>query len=252
LAGKRFEQLTEEQQNQIKFFPFPVETFHGITDEQVLEIFCRLNMNGIPLNKQELRNGKFYGSFKQVALKLSLRYLEFWRKHKIFTEIAIARMLEVELTSELLIAGNSGMQDKKSTIDDFYDKWELSYPDEQRDQTRFADTLSAISDTFTDKDLGTSAFRRPPLFYTLYCAVYHHIFGMPGVQRSTPKKHLTADTRESLREAVINLSDVITQSKEPEFEVPKRYVKFVAAYKRQTDNIHPRKIRFDTLFDEAF
>jgi uncharacterized protein with ParB-like and HNH nuclease domain len=121
--GKTFSQLSPEQKRQIMSFGFPSEIFKGISDQQVLEVFCRLNMNGIPLNKQELRNGKFFGLFKQVSFALALTYLEFWRKHRVFSEQSIARMLEVEAVSELLIAGNSGMQDKKKSIDDFYERW---------------------------------------------------------------------------------------------------------------------------------
>lgn len=83
---KKFSQLTPDQQQQIKTFGFSSETFKKISDKEILEVFCRLNMNGIPLNKQELRNGKFFGFFKQLSFDLALTYLEFWRKHGIFTE----------------------------------------------------------------------------------------------------------------------------------------------------------------------
>jgi hypothetical protein len=250
--GKRFGQLTQTQQQHIKLFGFPAEIFKGISDKEVLEVFCRLNMNGIPLNKQELRNGKFFGLFKQLSYDLALTYLEFWRRHKIFTERNIARMLEVELTSELLIAGNSGMQDKKKSIDGFYEKWEKTYPLRAKDNKRFAETVAAISETFTDETLASSDFHRPPLFYSLYCAVFHHLFSLPGVHRKTPKKRLSADERDSLREAVITLTERISQSKEPDGDVPPKYKQFVLACSRQTDNIQPRKIRFDSLYDEAF
>lgn len=251
-ANKKFSQLPEGQQQQIMSFSLSTETFKGISDQQVLEVFCRLNMNGVPLNKQELRNGKFFGLFKRTSFALALKYLEFWRTHKIFSEQSIARMLEVELTSELLIAGNVGMQDKKNSIDDFYDDWEESYPDQQRDERRFDETMTTISESFADEDLADTEFHRPPLFYTLYCVVYHHIFGLPEMQRVSPRKRLTTDQRESLRDAVVDLSGVVTQSKDPAAEIPKKYASFVGACLRQTDNINPRKIRFNSLFDEAF
>src|SRR5260370_35945716 len=134
-------------------------------------------MNGMELNKQELRNGKFFGFFKATCFELALNYLEFWRKHHVFTEQNIARMLEVELTSELLIAGNAGMQDKKKSVDTFYEKWEGEYPDQERDAKRLRDTFGMISETFPEDELVNSEFRRPPLFYTLYCVVFHHMFG---------------------------------------------------------------------------
>ncbi len=108
-AGKRFVDLSHENKRLIMTFSFSSESFKGISDQQVLAVFCRLNMYGVPLNKQELRNGKYFGPFKQTSYTLARNYLEFWRSHKIFTETAIARMVEVELASELLIAGNSGI-----------------------------------------------------------------------------------------------------------------------------------------------
>src|SRR5262249_15412492 len=162
--------------------------------------------------------------------------------HRIFSEQNIARMLEVELTSELLIAGNSGMQNKKTSIDGFYLQWETSYPDQIRDTKRFNETMAAISDAFANDELVTSEFSGSPLFYTLYCVVFHYMFGLPGIQRSTPRKRLGIDQQEGLREAVISLSDMIVQSKDPAAQIPKKYTTFITACARQTDNLQPRKI----------
>lgn len=250
-SGKSFPQLSNDQQRQIMDFSFSTEIFKGISDQQVLEVFCRLNMNGVPLNKQELRNGRFFGRFKQTSYDLALKYLEFWRHHSVFSELSIARMLEVELTSELLIAGHEGMQDKKKSIDVFYSEWEESYPDKERDERRFNETMGTISETFNG-ELSDGAFHRPPFFYTLYAVVYHHMFGLPEIQRGSPRKRLTMGQRESLKEAVVTFSEMIAQSKDPTATIPKRYAPFVAASARQTDNIGPRKVRFNSLYDEAF
>jgi hypothetical protein len=251
-GGQKFDQLTEDQQSQILNFSFPTQIFKGISDQQILEVFCRLNTNGIGLNKQELRNGKFFGIFKQLCYQIAFDYLEFWRKHRIFTEQSIARMLEVELTSELLIAGNKGMQDKKTSITEYYQKWDNQYADKPRDDKRFRETMNTISEIFYDDTLVHTDFRRAPLFYTLYCVVFHHTFGLPGVSRQSPKKRIDEDGKDGLREAVVELSDAIMDSKDPSSDVPPKYKGFVLACQRQTDNIQPRKIRFDTLFDAAF
>lgn len=251
-AGRRFSELSEIEQQRIMSSNFPTEVFGGISDKQVLEVFCRLNMNGIGLNKQELRNGKFFGPFKNTAFDLALTYLDFWRRHKVFSEQGIARMLEVELTSELLIAGSSGMQDKKKSIDSFYEMWESSYPHQQSDQKRFQQTMEIISETFAGNELATSQFRRPPLFYTLYCVVFHHMFGLPQIKRPTPRRRPTRDKRDSLREATILLSDKVDESKDPHVQLPPRLRNFVSACARQTDNIAPRQVRFNSLFDQAF
>ena len=236
-AGQRFASLTEAQQTQIKTFSFSTETFKGISDAQILQVFCRLNMNGIALNQQELRNGKFVGLFKQSSYELALAYLEFWTKTRMFSNQGIARMLEVELTSELLIAGHAGMQDKKKTINKYYDDWEVAYLDEDKDKKRFTETMNTISETFTHEELAASQFRRPPLFYSLYCAVFHQVFGMPDFQRATPHKKLTTDDRDGLKEAIALLSEKISDSKDPTATIPVKYKAFVVACERQTDNI---------------
>lgn len=251
-AGKVFSQLSKDEQRRIKTFYFTVETFRGISDKQILEVFCRLNMNGIGLNAQELRNGRFYGHFKNVSYDIALSHLQFWRSHNIFTEIGIARMLEVELTSELLIAARSGMQDKKKSVDEFYKLWDEEFPDAKVESRKFDETLAAISDTFDMDDLSRTGFKRGPLFYTLYCVVFHRMFGLPNITRKTPKKPLTSDQRGSLRDATLLLSEKMQDIKDPDIEVPSRYMPFIVACQRQTDNIQPRKTRFDGLYDEAF
>jgi hypothetical protein len=251
-VNKRFSQLTLDQQRRIKSFSFSTETFGGISDQQVLEVFCRLNTNGIQLNNQELRNGRYFGHFKQLSYSLAYDYLEFWRSQGIFSETLIARMMEVELTSELLVCGNDGMQDKKSSIDKFYTEFEEAYPSKEQDKKRFNETMRAISEAFENDLLSETEFSRPPLFYTLYSVVYHHLFGLPKVVRQTPKKRLSKADMASLKTATQSLSGVVSQSKEAGAMIAQKYVKFVGACSRQTDNLIPRTIRFDTLYDEAF
>jgi len=256
-ASKKFSDLSQDEQAQIRGFVFPIQIFKGISDELVLEIFARLNTYSVPLNKQELRNGRFFGFFKQLSDELARKYLGFWRKHKVFTEQAMARMLEVELTSELLIAGNSGMQDKKGSLDKFYSEFDDEYPKQKVDEKRFHETMAAISDTFPEEGLGETEFHRAPMFYTLYCVVYHHLYGLQNEVRKTPARKLTADERGSLRDAVLHLSEILAQAKEaqtdPEIEIPGRYEAFILAVRGgQTDNIKPRQTRFNTLFSRAF
>ena len=112
-AGRNFSELNLEQRNAIAQYGFVCEVFHGISDAETLEIFARLNTYSVRLNAQELRNGKYFGYFKQLSYRLAFEHIQFWRDHRIFGERAIARMNEVELTSELIIAQLDGMQDKE-------------------------------------------------------------------------------------------------------------------------------------------
>src|SRR5580765_3154144 len=102
-AGKSFSGLTEAERDRVRTYAFAVEVFPGISDLDVHEIFSRLNTYSVSLNKQELRNGKYFGLFKTSVYTIAREHLEFWRRHRIFTERSIARMDAEEFVSEAYI-----------------------------------------------------------------------------------------------------------------------------------------------------
>lgn len=249
-AGKTFDKLTTQEQRTIATYTFSSELFHGISDSEVLQIFSRLNTYSVPLNAQELRNGRYFGLFKQSAYGLALEHLEFWRLNKIFSERSIARMLEVELVSELLVAQLDGMQDKKKSIDQFYASLDDKYSQREVNERRFRDVIDTLNETF-EETLTDTEFSRPPLFYSLYCAVFHRTYGLPKSQLSTPRKELSKTERRGLLRAVDTLSELIRLGRDG-LSVPKNADMFVNACLRQTDNVRPRQERLKFLYQRAF
>jgi hypothetical protein len=250
-ARKRFSQLNQSDRDAILKYGFRCDVFKSVSDAEVLEIFARVNTYSIGLNNQELRNGRYFGLFKQFVYALAYEHLEFWRRHKIFSESSIARMLEVELTSELIVAEMAGQQDKKKSLDDFYRDYDEDFPGRLAIGKRFKTSIDWISETVGD-DLASSAFHRPPLFYSLFAVVYHRLFGLSGESISSPKSQkLSAADQRSLPEAVRTLSEVLDLAKETK-KTPEKESAFVDACQRQTDNIKPRQVRFGRLYREAF
>ena len=247
--GKRFEELSESTQDAIRTYPFSCEILQGVSDSDVLKIFARVNVNAIKLNAQELRNGKFFGFFKQSCYTLAFEHLEFWRRNHIASETNIARMFEVELTSELIIAMMAGMQDKKKSIDDFYKRYDDSFPPHTRMEKRFRQVIDYITDAVDD--LSNTEFHRRPLFYSLFLALYHRRYGLPGVRTHSAKSSITPQELRNVRTAVSSLSRVIVKAKQHEV-VPVKYSKFVEACLRQTDNIEPRRLRFLEVYRSSF
>lgn len=249
-AGKTFDLLTLEEQQRIETYTFSSELFHGISDHEVLEIFARLNTYSVPLNAQELRNGRYFGFFKESVYRLAYEHLEFWRRHNIFSERNIARMLEVELTSELVIAQIDGMQDKKKSIDKFYRKYDEQYPEQKLNERRFRSVIDTVNECFSDT-LRETEFSRAPLFYTLFCAIYHRQYGLPNSKLKTARSRLSKDERLSLVEAVQKLSDLIEEAREG-VPLSGDAETLVNACLRQTDNIKPRQVRLTFLCQTAF
>jgi hypothetical protein len=232
-AGKEFNELDPSDQDAIRNYSFISEVFSSISDAAILEIFARMNTYSVPLTQQELRNGRYFGYFKQSAYALAREHVEFWRQNRIMTEQSIARMAEAELASELMIMQLDGLQDKKKSINTFYSNY-----------------IDVITRTFGDS-LAASHFRRVPLFYTLFGVVYHRRYGVPKVELASPRKALSEAERKALRGAAAKLSDALQLARDDE-PVPARYQKFVNASTTQTDNIQPRRTRLETLYRSAF
>jgi len=250
-VGSYFSDLDKKIKDKITQFSFICESFTGVDDSDVLRIFARLNTHSVRLNAQELRNGKYFGQFKRSAYNLALEHLEFWREHKIFTETRIARMMEVELTSELMILEMSGLQDKKKAIDRFYEDYDEEFLERKNVENRFRRTIDIINDACYS-NISSTEFRRPPLFYSLFAAVYHRLYGLRNSELNTPRNgRLPKNELQKLSDAIVTLSEYIISEKENE-EAPRAYKNFVNACLRQTDNIRPRRTRMETIYNTAF
>ena len=174
---------------------------------------------------------------------LGYQHLEFWRKHRILSDKTIARMKEAQLTSDLVIAMNAGLQDKKDSINKYYERWDDRVPYKRKTVDRFHDIIDIV-DQQVGGDLKDSAFRRPPLFYSLFLAIYERRYGRLGAEQQS-KQQFGEREALALRAAITRLSDVLKQG-----EPPRAFATFVTACQRQTDNIAPRRTRLETILKE--
>jgi uncharacterized protein with ParB-like and HNH nuclease domain len=128
-VGRDSEILSDPDKQKILDYQFSVHSFPSDTDDrEILQIFARMNSTGVKLNAQELRNAEFFGAFKKISYEIATEQLNRWRDWKIFTVDQIARMNEVELSSEFMLLIIAGVLEKNnSTIDNYYKKFEDSF-----------------------------------------------------------------------------------------------------------------------------
>lgn len=139
----------------------------GATDEDVIEIFGRLNSVAKSLNAQEKRNARFSGEFKQFCLRQAAIRLSLWRDLNIFTANDIARMSEVQFISDLVFNMINGLSDYSSEkLDKIYNEFDEDFPRQDEISGRFENVFSQIAglDPSAIKD---TIFSRQPLFFSL-------------------------------------------------------------------------------------
>lgn len=190
LANKNFSELPSDLQQRILDYQFSVHILPAnIDDREVLQIFARMNSTGYKLTAQELRNAQFYGEFKSSIYELAFEQLSRWRDWRIFTEDNIARMEEVELTSEftiLMLKGKlTGMTQK--SIDNIYKQYEEIYTQRHEVENRFRIIMDTIDDNL-GSHMRFSPFKNKTLFYPLFAFMYDYQFGIGSkLEKIKPK-----------------------------------------------------------------
>jgi Protein of unknown function DUF262 len=176
-GGMRFSQLPEEVQAAVLSFEIAVDLLINLPDAEILDIFARLNSYAVILNEQEKINSSHFGPFKVLADKIGFDYNEYWTKQGILTSQQILRMQEVNLVADIVIAMVDGIKSKKQ-IKKFYALYENEFNYDVEDlEFKFKETTKIIASIFPE-GLSSSEFRRVHVYYSLFTAVYHSLFGL--------------------------------------------------------------------------
>ena len=163
-----FAELPDQEKKAFYGYQFAVRYLNTESDDEVREMFQRLNKFLTPLKPQELRNATFSGPFVKLALKLADN--EFWSENRIVTPSAIRRMNDVEYVSELLIAVMHGPQaGSAAVIDSYYaqyEDFEDEFPDQKRTERFFEETLKTVRDILPN--IKETRWANKTDFYTLF------------------------------------------------------------------------------------
>jgi len=224
-------------------YELPVIYLIGTNDQDVLEVFSRINSYTVILNQQEKINAGFFGKFKQVVFELGRDHLNFWKKYKIISNQNIMRMKDAELCSELTIAMIDGIQDKKK-IRLYYAKYDDKFPQENEVEKKFKQCIDKIAEIYGD-DARRSPFKKSTLFYSLFCAIYDLLYGLPKSRAIKNPIPIGPEQYEAVRKALQKLEEQLI-AKRPSGS----YISFKDASTRQTTDVKNRKIRHKFIVRE--
>lgn len=167
----KFENLNANQKQAFLLTAIPIGYLQGAMDEDVIDIFARINSVSKSLNSQEKRNAEFSGIFKQLCVKESVKRLEFWRSYKIFSSNDIARMNEVQFISDFIINLIEGITNLSSAkLNKYYKKYDDEFEDAEVISTR----LNKIFDTLVNlspESIMDTVFKRAPLFFSVMLVI---------------------------------------------------------------------------------
>jgi hypothetical protein len=167
----KYSELTKVQRESFAATKLSVGYLIGAQDQDVIEIFGRINSISKTLNPQEKRNAQYSGEFKQFSLRQAAERVPFWRSTDIFTANDISRMQEVQFVSDLAINMINGLGDfSAAAIDKFYRTNDADFPQiddvSQRMEALFAKLAVVPAAAFKD-----TVFRQYQLAFSLMVVV---------------------------------------------------------------------------------
>ena len=232
-GNARFGELPDPVRRGFLNYAVSVEVMEDASDSEVWGMFERLNRYTSTLNAQERRNAEFTGTFKLMSYKLAdeQESLETWKAMGVFKDQQFARMREVEMTSDVLVAIIDGITDI-ARLNAVYKKYDDEVPSEREVVAVFRSTLRFVREHLADSVRATK-FKLQARTYSLLVAVADAMTGIPHGLGP-----VTTQPPEVIRERMIILNGALQP-----VEVSPGLVKLKGALTRATSHAPERLVR---------
>lgn len=235
-ADMAFDDLSENERKRIYNYNFVVRILPELPEDELRAIFSRLNRHVVALNKQELRHATYWGEFIESVEKISDN--ETWPEIGLFTPNDIRRMNDIEYVSELGVGFLHGLQNKKETLDRWYEAYENEFPDRRRMEKALTTTLQEIIEILPS--INKTRWRKKSDFYTLFLLLAESSQGFP----------LRENKRQRLQKVLIKFSaDVDKYLRDPDSNsnLSRSIKEYSGAVERAASDLARRRTRRNEL-----
>ncbi len=240
-AGKTYSTLPEELQMKFLAYKITGEQLINATDDDVLEVFARINSYSVPVIEPELRNAAYDTDFKWSIYNKVRQWHDFWGLG-VLSQRERVRMLDQSLMAEMYGVIMNGVTDGgQPRITKLY-KAMTHFPDQTEVEQKVDDVLEILTRQILPNIKGEALCKAPHVL-VLFAAVANEMFGIPAgdLELTNTERHPGALSRIDLAvENILFLNDVF-KSDDP----PANWQRFWRASKTTTHRISSRKVRFE-------
>ena len=236
-GGMLYSNLPQEIKSDILKYEIGVDVLFDLSYSDTLDIFARLNTYSVKLTTQELLNAEYLGPFKQTSYRIGYQYVNYWEESGILSKQKIARMGEAELASDLLVVAVGEIESNKM-IPQYYKNYDDEEIDLIKQRKQVFEVLDYIMELYPANDLKQTNFKRIQIFYSLFCAIYHCLFGIKNFK--APRNTKIQNQKDKIRTKLNNFSALYDNEN-------KSMEDFIDASRRATTDKTKRELRAKTL-----
>ncbi len=249
-AGMRYSDLDEDAKSQFLSYTFVAEQLINASDDEVLEVFARINTYTVALNPAEQRHAQYQGEFKWLVHDTARRWLPLWDNYQVLSLAQRARMADDALMADLLLQVTQGLTGgEKRTLDRAYKNYDLEFPGGSEAREALDEALMVVMREIP-------AVLQPPLsrpaHLTMVVAATTHVLHGIGIapvdwlprMGELPPRPPTPSTRddwEQVRDCLLDLASLIELPDAPEDNLQE---KFWSASRAAPINLASRRVRF--------
>lgn len=188
--GQRYSDLAPDEQDSLLSYKLTCEQLINASDDDVLEVFARINSYAVPVNEPELRNAKFDNEFTSYVKELAKSLSPIWALG-VLSERDRVRMIDQSLVAELVGIMTMGLRDgAEKDITKIYESHRSSDLKELPPAAAVKDRCFEIGEMLKPFE-GEPIVKRPH-FLVLYAATLH-------VDGQLPPGKLNLDDHECTR-----------------------------------------------------
>lgn len=239
--GRSFSNIDKDIQQNFLSYEVAVDTVIAASEEEVLEIFRRMNSYTLPLNEAERRHATYQGEFKWYVKDMIKLCTPLFEKWEILTVRQISRMQDADLITELCQIITKGIITRnKTNLDGVYKENEKEFSDRNEVDEKLTTITNYIRSEMAP--LGESRMLKGYSFYSLFSALLYNRWGVPNISSEDtdgiePIGKFTSNNNKAIQN-ILELFYALDQKDDAG-----QYGDFVKASMRTTHSISNRKTR---------
>lgn len=239
LAGQRYADLPDELKDGFLSYKLTCEQLLSADDEDVLEVFVRINSYAVPVSEAELRNARFDNDFSDLVKDLALKLHPVWQLG-VISERDRVRMVDQSVVAECFAFLERGVTDgAERDITRFYETMRGRKSEELPSGSTLKSIVNEASDLISH--LPREPIVQRPHFLMLVAAVMYHRELLPAGRirfDGVPSAGELLTDKERARDSMATLNTVLLT------DTDSRYQDFKDA-RTTTQRMKSRQVRFE-------
>lgn len=243
--GFQFSSLPDDAKSKFLGYEVSTDTVISATDDEVLEIFRRINSYTLPLKEPEKRHASYQGEFKWFIKDLLDLYSPMLDRYKILTLREISRMVDAELMTELSQVILDGVKNRRAPfLDKIYKDNDESFSRKDEVYTKVTETLDFIK-VELNQILESETLKGYSL-YSLFSALLYNRYGVINISvDDVDGLEVIGEYTPNANQAVQNVLELFSLAEQKDEKG--KYAPFVRASRGATTSDVNRRIRLEWL-----